>query len=51
MVALTKQGLVDPEISLAILLELRAQLSTIGQLLKSRRMASEPPRHSITADR
>lgn len=48
LVALTKQGAVDPEVSLVILLELRAQLRTIAQLLQSRRIGPEPmwPAHS-----
>jgi hypothetical protein len=41
---LTKEGAVDPEVTLAILLELRAQLCTFRQLLQTRPVASERPR-------
>jgi hypothetical protein len=41
---LTKEGAVDPEVTLAILLELRAQLCTLRQLLQTRPVASERPR-------
>jgi hypothetical protein len=44
LVALTKEGAVDPEVTLAILLELRAQLCTFRQLLQTRPVASERPR-------
>ena len=40
LVALTREGSVDPEVTLAILLELRAELFVLRQFLESRQAAA-----------
>ena len=40
LVALTREGSIDPEVTLAILLELRSQLSVLSRLLESRPSAA-----------
>ena len=51
LVALTKAGAVDPEVSLIILVQLRTQLLHLRELLQSHLTTREEPReHAITSD-